>query len=96
MSFPVCTRALEIARMEDKSRLGKPVKIYQLGTCDEIKTGANRGRLTSPGSCSLLLTTYVYPAKINVDSLAHPTNARIREVPGTLVMLPQSGSPGGS
>ncbi|KAF5187377.1 tRNA-specific 2-thiouridylase MnmA [Thalictrum thalictroides] len=25
--FPVCTRALEIARMEDKSKLGKPVKI---------------------------------------------------------------------
>ncbi|KAF5735784.1 mitochondrial tRNA-specific 2-thiouridylase 1 [Tripterygium wilfordii] len=26
--FPVCARALEIARMEDKSKLGKPVKIY--------------------------------------------------------------------
>ncbi|XP_042513110.1 tRNA-specific 2-thiouridylase MnmA [Macadamia integrifolia] len=25
--FPVCAKALEIARMEDKSRLGKPVKI---------------------------------------------------------------------
>ncbi|KAF6158598.1 hypothetical protein GIB67_040112 [Kingdonia uniflora] len=28
--FPVCTRALEIARMEDKSLLGKPVKIMTL------------------------------------------------------------------
>lgn len=27
-SFPVCKRALEIARMEDKSKLGAPVKIY--------------------------------------------------------------------
>ncbi|KAJ0961172.1 hypothetical protein J5N97_000856 [Dioscorea zingiberensis] len=26
-SFPVCAKALEIARMEDKSKLGKPVKI---------------------------------------------------------------------
>jgi len=26
-SFPVCTKALEIARMEDKSMLGNPVKI---------------------------------------------------------------------
>ena len=25
--FPVCEKALEIARMEDKSKLGKPVKI---------------------------------------------------------------------
>ncbi|PPR97722.1 hypothetical protein GOBAR_AA22928 [Gossypium barbadense] len=25
--FPVCAKALEIARMEDKSELGKPVKI---------------------------------------------------------------------
>ncbi|KAF7843792.1 tRNA-specific 2-thiouridylase mnmA [Senna tora] len=25
--FPVCTKALEIARMEDKSKLGNPVKI---------------------------------------------------------------------
>ena len=25
--FPVCAKALEIARMEDKSKLGKPVKI---------------------------------------------------------------------
>ncbi|KAB8090440.1 hypothetical protein EE612_015616 [Oryza sativa] len=30
MNFPVCARALEIARMEDKSRLGKPVKIMNL------------------------------------------------------------------
>ncbi|KAL3520445.1 hypothetical protein ACH5RR_018594 [Cinchona calisaya] len=27
--FPVCTRALEIARLEDKSKLGKPVKIKE-------------------------------------------------------------------
>lgn len=26
-SFPVCAKALEIARMEDKSSIGKPVKI---------------------------------------------------------------------
>lgn len=26
-SFPVCAKALEIARMEDKSKIGKPVKI---------------------------------------------------------------------
>lgn len=26
-SFPVCSKALEIARMEDKSKLGNPVKI---------------------------------------------------------------------
>jgi len=26
-SFPVCTKALEIAKMEDKSMLGNPVKI---------------------------------------------------------------------
>jgi len=25
--FPVCAKALEIARMEDKSKLGKPIKI---------------------------------------------------------------------
>lgn len=25
--YPICERALEIARMEDKSKLGKPVKI---------------------------------------------------------------------
>uniref|UniRef100_A0A0D9VQ46 tRNA-5-taurinomethyluridine 2-sulfurtransferase n=1 Tax=Leersia perrieri TaxID=77586 RepID=A0A0D9VQ46_9ORYZ len=30
MNFPVCAKALEIARMEDKSRLGKPVKIMNL------------------------------------------------------------------
>ncbi|XP_006649485.1 tRNA-specific 2-thiouridylase MnmA [Oryza brachyantha] len=30
MNFPVCARALEIAKMEDKSRLGKPVKIMNL------------------------------------------------------------------
>lgn len=28
--FPVCEKALEIARMEDKSKLGKPVKIKTL------------------------------------------------------------------
>lgn len=27
LGFPVCAKALEIARMEDKSKLGKPVKI---------------------------------------------------------------------
>lgn len=26
-SFPVCARALEIARMEDKSKIGQPIKI---------------------------------------------------------------------
>lgn len=26
-SFPVCAKALEIARMEDKSKIGNPVKI---------------------------------------------------------------------
>jgi tRNA-specific 2-thiouridylase len=30
MSFPICSRALEIARLEDKSRLGKPVRIINL------------------------------------------------------------------
>jgi tRNA-specific 2-thiouridylase len=30
MSFPVCAKALEIARMEDKSKLGKPVRIVNL------------------------------------------------------------------
>ncbi|GJN30440.1 hypothetical protein PR202_gb18748 [Eleusine coracana subsp. coracana] len=30
MSFPVCSRALEIARLEDKSGLGKPVRIMNL------------------------------------------------------------------
>ncbi|RLN40302.1 tRNA-specific 2-thiouridylase MnmA [Panicum miliaceum] len=30
MSFPVCSRALEIARLEDKSSLGKPVRIINL------------------------------------------------------------------
>jgi tRNA-5-taurinomethyluridine 2-sulfurtransferase len=30
MSFPVCSRALEIARLEDKSSLGKPVRIMNL------------------------------------------------------------------
>lgn len=32
--FPVCARALEIAEMKDKSKLGKPVKIK---TISEIK-----------------------------------------------------------
>ena len=30
MSFPVCSRALEIAKLEDKSSLGKPVRIMNL------------------------------------------------------------------
>jgi tRNA-5-taurinomethyluridine 2-sulfurtransferase len=30
MSFPVCSRALDIARLEDKSSLGKPVRIMNL------------------------------------------------------------------
>lgn len=30
--FPICSRALEIARMEDKSKLGKPVRIINLET----------------------------------------------------------------
>ncbi|VAI09407.1 unnamed protein product [Triticum turgidum subsp. durum] len=30
MSFPVCAKALETARMEDKSKLGKPVRIMNL------------------------------------------------------------------
>ncbi|XP_074579804.1 uncharacterized protein LOC141836262 [Curcuma longa] len=30
--FPICSRALEIARMEDKSKLGKPVRIMNLET----------------------------------------------------------------
>jgi len=30
MSFPVCSRALEIAKLEDKSSLGKPVRILNL------------------------------------------------------------------
>ncbi|CAN6296332.1 unnamed protein product [Urochloa humidicola] len=30
MSFPVCSRALEIAKLEDKSSLGKPVRIINL------------------------------------------------------------------
>ncbi|XP_072990902.1 uncharacterized protein [Typha latifolia] len=30
MSFPVCAKALEIAKLEDKSKLGKPVKIMNL------------------------------------------------------------------
>ena len=29
-SFPICSRALEIARLEDKSSLGKPVRIINL------------------------------------------------------------------
>ena len=32
-SFPICTRALEIAKMEDKSKLGKAVKIKNLERC---------------------------------------------------------------
>uniref|UniRef100_A0ACD5TUB4 Uncharacterized protein n=1 Tax=Avena sativa TaxID=4498 RepID=A0ACD5TUB4_AVESA len=30
MSFPVCAKALEVARTEDKSKLGKPVRIVNL------------------------------------------------------------------
>ncbi|RRT63170.1 hypothetical protein B296_00042876 [Ensete ventricosum] len=30
--FPICSKALEIARMEDKSKLGKPVRIMNLDT----------------------------------------------------------------
>ena len=32
--FPVCAKALEIARMEDKSMLGKPVKIKEKSQID--------------------------------------------------------------
>lgn len=28
--FPICERALELAKMEDKSKLGKPVRIMNL------------------------------------------------------------------
>lgn len=30
--FPICSKALETARMEDKSKLGKPVRIMNLDT----------------------------------------------------------------
>jgi tRNA-5-taurinomethyluridine 2-sulfurtransferase len=30
MSFPVCSRALEIAKLADKSSLGKPIRIVNL------------------------------------------------------------------
>lgn len=32
-SFPICSKALEIANMEDKSKLGRPVKIKNLERC---------------------------------------------------------------
>ncbi|KAJ6812871.1 uncharacterized protein M6B38_146045 [Iris pallida] len=33
-NFPICTKALEIAKMNDKSTLGKPVRIMNLDTAD--------------------------------------------------------------
>lgn len=33
-SFPICAKALEIAQMEDKSKLGKPVRILNQDTAD--------------------------------------------------------------
>lgn len=56
--FPVCARALEIAKMEDKSKIGKPVKIKVKSDtppkeCCEIDDGLGRGLLAnSPAAVS--------------------------------------------
>lgn len=33
-SFPICAKALEIAQMKDKSKLGKPIRIFNQDTAD--------------------------------------------------------------
>jgi len=33
-SFPICDKAIGIAQMKDKSKLGKPVRIMNLDTAD--------------------------------------------------------------
>ncbi|KAG8374876.1 hypothetical protein BUALT_Bualt10G0041100 [Buddleja alternifolia] len=56
--FPVCTRALEIARMEDKSKLGKPVKIKVLEPSkkeeesDQIELSECKEMSSSLGICT--------------------------------------------
>lgn len=38
LSFPVCAKALEIAKLQDKSKLGKPVKIKVRKECSPINS----------------------------------------------------------
>ncbi|KAL4381762.1 hypothetical protein AHAS_Ahas04G0165900 [Arachis hypogaea] len=57
-SFPVCAKALEIARMEDKSKLGNPVKI-------KVKSEEPSTSLFSQGSFSSLS----YPNSSSLTSL---------------------------
>ncbi|XP_057250544.1 uncharacterized protein LOC104889981 [Beta vulgaris subsp. vulgaris] len=49
--FPVCEKALEIARMEDKSKLGKPVKIKVKPEGPDVGTNENNGSI-HPSSAS--------------------------------------------
>lgn len=49
--FPVCEKALEIARMEDKSKLGKPVKIKVKPEGPDVGTNEKNGSI-HPSSAS--------------------------------------------
>lgn len=45
--FPVCAKALEIARMEDKSKLGKPIKIKVQPETPPVKSDQKDGPVNS-------------------------------------------------
>lgn len=56
--FPVCAKALDIARMEDKSKLGKPIKIKVLP-----ETPAGSDQKDGPELCRGLKSSHVAAIK---------------------------------
>ncbi|KAG8653077.1 hypothetical protein MANES_06G165000v8 [Manihot esculenta] len=55
--FPVCEKALELARMEDKSKLGKPVKIKvktEIPEGSQGKEGIERNRLVAESQAAIM------------------------------------------
>ncbi|KAK4608388.1 hypothetical protein RGQ29_001983 [Quercus rubra] len=57
--FPVCAKALEIARMEDKSKLGKPIKIKVKPETPLVESNETDG----PDRCRGLQNSHVVAAK---------------------------------
>ena len=57
--FPVCAKALEIARMEDKSKLGKPIKIKVKLETPLVESNETDG----PDLCRGLQNSHVVSAK---------------------------------
>jgi len=86
-SFPICSRALEIARLEDKSSLGKPVRIINLEHIVKPEQEAIKVAWRNPadvtfsllhqGSCKAIYTgSFASPVKVSIQERGNPGCSR--------------------